>query len=63
MPLKTSWIGLLVGLCLAWWAPPELDPHLDQIARCWRAGPADEWLEQLSWMIEHHPDSKLFREE
>jgi TonB family protein len=29
----------------------------------WHSGAGEAWLEQVGWMIEHHPDSKLFREE
>jgi hypothetical protein len=61
MHLKTSCLGPLVGLCLAWAAPSELD--LEQIGRLWQAGPSERWLQQVSRMIEHYPDSKLFREE
>ena len=63
MGLKTDWLGILVGLCMAWLAPQELDTHLEQIRRSWRTAPADDWLRQVGWMVEHHPGSKLFREE
>ena len=63
MGMRISWLGLIVGIALAWITPPEIDPHIERINHAWHAGRSEAWLSELLWMVEHHPGSRLFREE